>query len=71
MRKKILIAAGGTGGHIYPAMGFASGLLESDSSLDIMFAAGGLLDSPFFDRTAFAWNSVSSASLSKKIHYNL
>ncbi|MBA3238812.1 MAG: UDP-N-acetylglucosamine--N-acetylmuramyl-(pentapeptide) pyrophosphoryl-undecaprenol N-acetylglucosamine transferase [Parachlamydiaceae bacterium] len=66
MRKKILIAAGGTGGHIYPAMGFASGLLESDSNLDIMFVAGGLLESPFFDRTAFAWNSVSSAALSKK-----
>lgn len=66
MRKKIVIAAGGTGGHIYPAMGFASGLLEFEPAMEIMFAAGGLLESPFFDRTAFAWKSVCSAPLTKK-----
>lgn len=66
MGKKILISAGGTGGHIYPAMGFAEGLLEIDSTVEVLFAAGGLQESPFFDRTVFAWHSVSSAPLTKK-----
>lgn len=66
MKKKILIAAGGTGGHIYPAMGFASSLCKSNPSMEILFAAGGLLESPFFDRTAFEWKSICSAPLTKK-----
>ena len=71
MTYKILIAAGGSGGHIYPAMGVAAELLKQDPKLELMFAAGGLADSPFFDRKAFAWESISSAPLNKKNPFNL
>jgi UDP-N-acetylglucosamine--N-acetylmuramyl-(pentapeptide) pyrophosphoryl-undecaprenol N-acetylglucosamine transferase len=66
MTYKILIAAGGSGGHIYPAMGVAAELIKQDPKIELMFAAGGLDDSPFFDRKAFAWESISSAPLNKK-----
>ncbi len=68
---KILIAAGGSGGHIYPAMGVASDLLKQDPTMQLMFAAGGLSESPFFDRNTFAWKSISSAPFIKKDPLNL
>ncbi len=71
MKHKILIAAGGSGGHIYPAMGVAAELLKQDPTLQLMFAAGGLADSPFFDRNAFAWKSISTAPLNKKNPFSL
>ncbi|MGZ3633886.1 MAG: UDP-N-acetylglucosamine--N-acetylmuramyl-(pentapeptide) pyrophosphoryl-undecaprenol N-acetylglucosamine transferase [Parachlamydiaceae bacterium] len=64
--KKLLIAAGGTGGHIYPAMGMAAKMLEIDPSLQIQFAAGGLAESPFFDRQSYSWESISCAPFTKK-----
>lgn len=66
MAHKILMAAGGSGGHIYPAMGLAADLLKHDPTVQVMFAAGGLAESPFFDREAFAWTSISAAPLPKK-----
>lgn len=36
-RKVVVIAGGGTGGHIYPALGIARALQELDSSLEIHF----------------------------------
>lgn len=65
-KRRVLIAAGGTGGHIYPAMGSATKLIEREQNLEVMFAAGGLLESPFFDRQAFAGQSISAAPLTKK-----
>lgn len=65
MSKRILIAAGGSGGHLYPAMGTAVKLLESQPELEVLFAAGGLASNPFFDREAFAWQSISAAPLVK------
>ena len=36
-KKTVMIAGGGTGGHIYPAVAIARALLEKDPSLDIHF----------------------------------
>ncbi len=43
-KKTVMIAGGGTGGHIYPAVAIARALLEMDSTLDIQFVGspGGL-----------------------------
>jgi len=37
MAKKIIIAGGGTGGHIYPAIAIANALKYADSSIEILF----------------------------------
>ena len=37
MNKKIIIAGGGTGGHIFPAIAIANALKKADSSIDILF----------------------------------
>lgn len=66
MFKKIIIAAGGTGGHLFPAMGMAQQLLKEDPSLDLLFVAGGLSGNLFFDRNSFRYSSISSATFSKK-----
>lgn len=45
MRKKILIAAGGSGGHLFPAQDLASGL---QNNADLMIAGHNVGKSPFF-----------------------
>jgi UDP-N-acetylglucosamine--N-acetylmuramyl-(pentapeptide) pyrophosphoryl-undecaprenol N-acetylglucosamine transferase len=37
MGKKIIIAGGGTGGHIFPAIAIANALKKADSSIEILF----------------------------------
>ncbi|MFT3749676.1 MAG: undecaprenyldiphospho-muramoylpentapeptide beta-N-acetylglucosaminyltransferase [Agriterribacter sp.] len=37
MAKKIIIAGGGTGGHIFPAIAIANALKEKDKNVDILF----------------------------------
>lgn len=37
MKKKIIIAGGGTGGHIFPALAIANALRKADPSIDILF----------------------------------
>ena len=38
LAKKIIIAGGGTGGHIFPAIAIASALKKEDSTIEILFA---------------------------------
>jgi UDP-N-acetylglucosamine--N-acetylmuramyl-(pentapeptide) pyrophosphoryl-undecaprenol N-acetylglucosamine transferase len=37
MARKIIIAGGGTGGHIFPAIAIANALKKIDPSTDILF----------------------------------
>jgi UDP-N-acetylglucosamine--N-acetylmuramyl-(pentapeptide) pyrophosphoryl-undecaprenol N-acetylglucosamine transferase len=37
MSKRVVIAGGGTGGHIFPAIAIANALKEADSSIEILF----------------------------------
>ncbi len=48
--KKILIAAGGTGGHLFPAQQLAKKL---EGEYELFFAGHGLKDSPFFEKKNF------------------
>jgi UDP-N-acetylglucosamine--N-acetylmuramyl-(pentapeptide) pyrophosphoryl-undecaprenol N-acetylglucosamine transferase len=61
MSKKILIAAGGTGGHLFPAQALAQELLEGD--VQVFFSGAGLATNRYFDRSQFSFEEVSSATL--------
>ncbi|MBA2369195.1 MAG: undecaprenyldiphospho-muramoylpentapeptide beta-N-acetylglucosaminyltransferase [Candidatus Protochlamydia sp.] len=64
--KRILIAVGGTGGHIFPALGFAQELRNEIDPPSVLFAGGGLAANPFFDRSLFPYKQISAAPLSGK-----
>lgn len=62
MSKRILITAGGTGGHIYPAQGLAQQLTPEH---EILFVAGGLQKNRYFDRN-FPYQEVACAPVLSK-----
>lgn len=64
-KKRVLITAGGTGGHLYPAQALAQQLIKTEHSPDILFAAGGLATNRFFDRSSFLFREISCSTLSK------
>ncbi len=57
---RIVITAGGTGGHLIPAQALARQLQAHPSSPEILFVAGGLTDKPFFARGEFRFVEVPS-----------
>jgi UDP-N-acetylglucosamine--N-acetylmuramyl-(pentapeptide) pyrophosphoryl-undecaprenol N-acetylglucosamine transferase len=61
-KKKILVAVGGTGGHVFPAMGLAEELLDANKDLHIVFAGAGLSTNRYFDRDRFVYCDVESAT---------
>jgi UDP-N-acetylglucosamine--N-acetylmuramyl-(pentapeptide) pyrophosphoryl-undecaprenol N-acetylglucosamine transferase len=63
MGKKILISAGGTGGHLYPAQALAQELHTLDKDHEVLFVAGGLGSSRCFDRSIFSYQEVSCSPL--------
>lgn len=66
MLKKILIATGGTGGHIYPAMALAQQFEREQTAQEILFIGGGLSHNRYFDRNAFNFCEVSCGTFTKK-----
>lgn len=66
MSKKILIATGGTGGHIYPAIAFAQQLHKELPDCQVLFVGGGLESNRYFDRTLFPYRTVTCGSFVKK-----
>jgi UDP-N-acetylglucosamine--N-acetylmuramyl-(pentapeptide) pyrophosphoryl-undecaprenol N-acetylglucosamine transferase len=65
-KKKVVIAAGGTGGHIYPAEALARELIKQDPHIEILFVSGGLSRNPYFNRDAFPFKDIACGSLVKK-----
>lgn len=63
MKKKILITAGGTGGHIFPAIALGKQL---SNSADVLFVGGNLSTNPYFEREAFPSRTVSCATFKSK-----
>lgn len=58
--KRIVIAAGGTGGHLFPAQALALGL--SKNGHDVLFAGAGLKRNPYLDRNRFPCVEIKSMS---------
>lgn len=64
MKTKILIAAGGSGGHLLPAQQLAASLVDQ---AEVLFAGHGLAQSPFFNRTTYPFREIPAAPLNKRI----
>lgn len=63
---KVILATGGTGGHLFPAQALAEQLLEADEKLELLFVGGGLSTNPYFDRSRFAFVEVSCGKIALK-----
>lgn len=70
MSSRILLSAGGTGGHIFPALALANEL-KARHGCSILFTAGKLSKNPYFPHQQFAFKDVScSSSLLKGVGSN-
>ncbi len=66
--KKIVIAGGGTGGHIYPAIGIAQALQRLDASVDIAFIGGSdKLESTLVPQHGFRFLPISVAGFPRRL----
>jgi undecaprenyldiphospho-muramoylpentapeptide beta-N-acetylglucosaminyltransferase len=71
MSKKVLIATGGTGGHIYPALGLADELSTLMVNCSIHIAGHELKKSPFLSEVPYTLHSISSSKLYLKNPFKL
>jgi UDP-N-acetylglucosamine--N-acetylmuramyl-(pentapeptide) pyrophosphoryl-undecaprenol N-acetylglucosamine transferase len=65
---KVLIAAGGTGGHLFPAQQLARMLLEKEDC-ELVFAGHLLSQSPFFEKGSVPFCEIASARLKNPFRF--
>ncbi|MEI8299989.1 MAG: UDP-N-acetylglucosamine--N-acetylmuramyl-(pentapeptide) pyrophosphoryl-undecaprenol N-acetylglucosamine transferase [Chlamydiota bacterium] len=56
----LILAVGGTGGHLYPAQALAQELKQKNSEMDFLFLGCGLSSNFFFNQKAFSYVDISS-----------
>jgi UDP-N-acetylglucosamine--N-acetylmuramyl-(pentapeptide) pyrophosphoryl-undecaprenol N-acetylglucosamine transferase len=61
-RRKVMIAAGGTGGHLFPAQQLAQ-MLQNDS--DLLFAGHKIESSPYFEKEKIPFVEISAHPLKR------
>ena len=66
--RKIVMSGGGTGGHIYPAIGIAQALRRLDETVDIVFIGGdGRLESTLVPQHGFRFLPISVAGFPRRL----
>ncbi len=70
-RKKLLLATGGTGGHLFPAQAIAVEVINKLPDVEVLFAGSGLKTNRFFDRKRFSCYQVSSTTIFQRNIFNL
>lgn len=63
--KRVMIATGGTGGHVYPAVALAQQLIKQ-GDCEVLFVGGGLTENRYFDRETFNYHSVACGAFVNK-----
>lgn len=66
MSKRIMIATGGTGGHVFPAMALAKQLVDKIPECQVLFVGGGLSGNQYFDRSTFSHRTIACGSFVNK-----
>lgn len=64
IKKTIIIAVGGSGGHLFPAQTLAQELLASDPHLEILFLGHQLSSNPFFKKEKHTFHETNSGAIS-------
>ena len=62
----IIIAAGGTGGHLFPAQALALEMLQKHPNVRITFIGAGLKTNAYFKKDLFTFLDIKSATPLKK-----
>jgi UDP-N-acetylglucosamine--N-acetylmuramyl-(pentapeptide) pyrophosphoryl-undecaprenol N-acetylglucosamine transferase len=66
MPKRVMMAVGGTGGHIYPACALAEQITSKDDCIDILFAGGHLKNNPYFNKLQWPFENISCGHFNSK-----
>ena len=61
-KKKIVLAAGGTGGHVFPAQALARDLMDLQEEIELLFVGGKLSSNRYFQKEQFPFKEVSCAT---------
>ena len=68
--KRVVVAGGGTGGHIYPAIGIAQALQRMDGTVDIVFIGGAdKLESTLVPQHGFRFLPISVAGFPRRLTF--
>ena len=67
MSKRVVIAAGGTGGHLFPAQSLACTLLGQMNKCDVLFVAKGLSSNARFNPELYSHKDVASGPINLKL----
>jgi UDP-N-acetylglucosamine--N-acetylmuramyl-(pentapeptide) pyrophosphoryl-undecaprenol N-acetylglucosamine transferase len=65
-RLNVMIAAGGTGGHLFPAQALALELIEKHPDMKITFVGAGLKKNHYFNKGVFPYLDIKSGTPFKK-----